>query len=68
MLDLIGTAALTAAVALNLNAIIAALPMSSAQKLTTVTLAGLWIGSAVADRRWRWRLLEYTPPRPRRYR
>jgi len=48
MLDLIGITALGAAVALNLNAILAVLPMAPAQKLTTATLAGLWIGAAVA--------------------
>jgi len=48
MLELIGTTVLTAIVALILNAAIATMPMSSAQKLTTVTTAGLWIGLAVA--------------------
>jgi hypothetical protein len=48
MLDLIGTTILTAAVALDLNATVANLPMSAAQKLAAVTLAGLWIGAAVA--------------------
>jgi hypothetical protein len=48
MLDLIGTAVLTAAIAVNLNATIAMMPLSSAQKLTTVAIAGLWIGLAIA--------------------
>jgi hypothetical protein len=48
MLDLIGTMVLTAAIAVNLNAAITMMPLSSAQKLTTVALAGLWIGLAVA--------------------
>ncbi len=48
MLDLIGTAVLPAAIAVNLNATIAMMPLSSAQKLTTVAIAGLWIGLAIA--------------------
>ncbi len=48
MLDLIGTTVLTAAIAINLNATIASMPLSSAQKLTTVAIAGLWIGLAIA--------------------
>lgn len=48
MLDLIGTTVLTAAIAVNLNAAITMMPLSSAQKLTTVAIAGLWIGLAVA--------------------
>jgi hypothetical protein len=48
MLDLIGTTVLTAAIAVNLNAAIATMPLSSTQKLTTVTIAGLWIGLAIA--------------------
>jgi hypothetical protein len=48
MLELIGTTVLTAIIALSLNAAITAMPMSSAQKLTTVTIAGLWIGLAIA--------------------
>lgn len=48
MLDLIGTMALTAAIAVNLNAAITMMPLSSAQKLTTVAIAGLWIGLAIA--------------------
>jgi len=39
---------LTAALAVNLNAFITMMPLSSAQKLTTVTIAGLWIGLAIA--------------------
>lgn len=48
MLDLIGTTVLTAAIAVNLNAAITMMPLSSAQKLTTVAVAGLWIGLAIA--------------------
>jgi hypothetical protein len=48
MLELIGTTVLTAIIALSLNAAITAMPMSSVQKLTTVTVAGLWIGFAIA--------------------
>jgi hypothetical protein len=48
MLDLIGTTVLTAAIAVNLNATIVTMPLSSAQKLTVVAFAGLWIGLAIA--------------------
>src|SRR3982074_1794561 len=48
MLDLAGTTLLTAAIAVNLNAFITMMPLSTAQKLATVTLAGLWIGLAIA--------------------
>src|SRR3981081_2278186 len=48
MLDLIGTTVLTAAIAVNLNAAIAMMPLSSARKLTTVAMAGLWRGLAIA--------------------
>jgi hypothetical protein len=48
MLDLIGTTALTAAIAVNLNAAITMMPLSLARKLTTVAIAGLWIGLAIA--------------------
>ena len=48
MLDLIGTTVLTAAIAVNLNAAIVAMPLSSVQKLTGVALAGLWIGLVIA--------------------
>jgi hypothetical protein len=48
MLDLIETTVLTAAIAVNLNAAITMMPLSSAQKLATVAIAGLWIGLAVA--------------------
>ena len=48
MLDLIGTTVLTAAIAVNLNATITMMPLSSAQKLTMVAIAGLWIGLAIA--------------------
>ena len=48
MLDLIGTMVLTAAIAVNLNATIATMPLSTAQKLTTVAITGLWIGLAIA--------------------
>jgi hypothetical protein len=48
MLDLIGTILLTAAIAVNLNATVTTMPLSLVQKLTTVTIAGLWIGLAIA--------------------
>jgi hypothetical protein len=48
MLDLIGTTVLTAAIAVNLNAAITTMPLSPVQKLTTVSIAGLWIGLAIA--------------------
>ena len=48
MLELIGTTVLTAVTALILNAAITMMPISPAQKLTTVTIAGLWIGLAIA--------------------
>lgn len=48
MLDLIEATILTAVIAVNLNAVITMMPLSSAQKLTTVAIAGLWIGLAVA--------------------
>jgi hypothetical protein len=48
MLDLIGTTVLTAAIAVNLNATILTMPLSPAQKLITVAVAGLWIGLAIA--------------------
>src|SRR5262249_53706154 len=48
MLDLIGTTVLTAMIVVNLNATIVSIPLSPVQKLTTVTIAGLWIGFAIA--------------------
>jgi hypothetical protein len=48
MLDLIGTTVLTAAIVVNLNAAITMMPLSSAQRLTTAAIAGLWIGLAIA--------------------
>jgi hypothetical protein len=48
MLDLIGTTVLTATIAVILNAVITMMPLSPGQKLTTVTIAGLWIGLAIA--------------------
>ena len=48
MLDLIGTTVLTAAIAINLNATITTMPLSLMQKLATVSIAGLWIGFAIA--------------------
>jgi len=48
MLDVIGTTVLTAVIAVNLNAIIVTMPLSATEKLTTVTIAGLWIGFAIA--------------------
>ena len=48
MLDLIGTTVLTAVIAVILYAVITMMPLSSVQKMTTVTIAGLWIGFAIA--------------------
>jgi hypothetical protein len=48
MLDLAGTTLLTAAIVVNLNAFITMMPLSPGQKLTTVAVAGLWIGLAIA--------------------
>ena len=48
MLELIGTTILTASIAVNLNAAITTMPLSPVQKLTTVSVAGLWIGFAIA--------------------
>jgi hypothetical protein len=48
MLDLIGTTFLTAAIAVNLNATITTMALSPLQKLATVSVAGLWIGLAIA--------------------
>jgi len=48
MLDLIGTTVLTAVIAVILYAVIAMMPLSPVQKLTTATIAGLWIGFAIA--------------------
>ena len=57
MLDLIGTIVITAAIVVNLNAAIMVMPLSSAQKLTAVTIAGL-----------RWQGREFTPMWQRRCR
>src|SRR6267378_1142965 len=48
MLDLIGAMVLTAAIVVNLNATITMMPLSPVPKLTTVAVAGLWIGLAIA--------------------
>ncbi|MBR1143361.1 hypothetical protein [Bradyrhizobium sp. AUGA SZCCT0431] len=48
MLELIGTTVLTAVIALSLNAAITMMPLSPLQKLTTVTIVGLWTGLAIA--------------------
>ncbi len=48
MLDLMGTTLITAAIVVNLNAAITMMPLSSAQRLTAVAIAGLWIGLAIA--------------------
>jgi hypothetical protein len=48
MLELIGTTTMIAVIAVNLNATVAVLQMSSGQRLATVTVAGLWIGLAIA--------------------
>ena len=47
MLDLIGAMVLTAAIVVNLNATITMMPLSPVSKLTTVAVAGLWIGLAI---------------------
>jgi hypothetical protein len=48
MLALIGTTTMIAVIAVNLNATVAVLQMSSGQRLATVAAAGLWIGLAIA--------------------
>jgi hypothetical protein len=48
MLNLIGTTVMTAAIVVNLNAAIMRMPLSLAQKLIAVAIAGLWIGLAIA--------------------
>ena len=48
MLELIGTTVLTAVIAVILYAVMTMMPLSPVQKLTTVTIAGLWIGLAIA--------------------
>jgi hypothetical protein len=48
MLELIGTTLLTASIAINLYAAVTTMPLSPVQKLTTVSIAGLWIGLAIA--------------------
>jgi hypothetical protein len=48
MLDLMGAMVLTAAIVVNLNATITMMPLSPVPKLTTVAVAGLWIGLAIA--------------------
>jgi len=48
MLDLMGAMVLTAAIVVNLNATITMMPLSPVSKLTTVAVAGLWIGLAIA--------------------
>jgi hypothetical protein len=48
MLDLIGTTTMIAVIAVNLNATVTVLQLSSGQRLATVTAAGLWIGLAIA--------------------
>jgi hypothetical protein len=48
MLDLIGTSTMVAVIAVNLNATVTVLQLSSVQTLATVTAAGLWIGLAIA--------------------
>jgi phosphate/sulfate permease len=47
-LDLIGAMVLTAAIVVNLNATIIMMPLSPVPKLTTVAVAGSWIGLAIA--------------------
>lgn len=48
MLELIGTTVLVAVIAINLNATLTAMPLSPAQRLASVSIAGLWIGFAIA--------------------
>jgi len=48
MLDLIGTTTIVAMIAVSLNATVTVLQLSSLQRLATITVAGLWIGLAVA--------------------
>ena len=48
MLELIGTTVLTAMIAVTLNAAIVTMPTWPVPKLVTVTIAGLWIGFAIA--------------------
>jgi hypothetical protein len=48
MLALIGTTTMVAVIAFNLNATVTGLQLSSGQRLTTVAIAGLWIGLAIA--------------------
>ena len=48
MLELIGTTTMIAVIAVILNETVTALPLSSAQRLATVTAGGLWIGLAIA--------------------
>lgn len=48
MLDLIGTTVLSAAVAVILNATITTMQLRPMQRFATATIAGLWIGLAIA--------------------
>jgi hypothetical protein len=48
MLALMGTTTMIAVIAVNLNATVTVLQMSSGQRLATVAAAGLWIGLAIA--------------------
>jgi hypothetical protein len=48
MLALMGTTTMIAVIALNLNATVTGLQLSSGQRLATVGIAGLWIGLAIA--------------------
>jgi hypothetical protein len=48
MIALIGTITMVAVIAVNLNATVTVLQLSSGQRLATVTAAGLWIGLAIA--------------------
>src|SRR5258708_19463688 len=48
MLDLMGTCGLTAVSAVILNAAMTIMRLSPVQKLTTVTITGLWIGLTIA--------------------
>jgi hypothetical protein len=48
MLALMGTTTMIAVIAVNLNATVTVLQLSSGQRLATVAAAGLWIGLAIA--------------------
>jgi hypothetical protein len=49
MLDFIGTVAITAAMVVNISAVVSSLPASSAQRIVAAVAVGLWIGLAAAS-------------------